>query len=49
MAEVEFALSGEDLIYFDNQEQAHLEAGKFQVFVGSNSLAPLAGEFEVAE
>ncbi len=48
-AEVEFALSGEDLIYFDNQEQAHLEPGRFQVFVGPNSLAPLAGEFEVVE
>jgi beta-glucosidase len=48
-AEVEFSLSGKDLIYFDNQEQAHLEPGKFEVFVGPNSLAPLAGEFEVVE
>jgi beta-glucosidase len=48
-AEVEFSLGGEDLIYFDNQEQPHLEPGKFQVFLGPSSLAPLAGEFEVVE
>jgi beta-glucosidase len=48
-AEVEFSLAGEDLIYFDNQEQPHLEPGKFQVFLGSSSLAPLASEFEVVE
>jgi hypothetical protein len=26
-----------------------LEPGEFQLFVGSNSLAPLAGEFELIE
>jgi beta-glucosidase len=46
-AEAAFSLSAEDLFYFDNQEQAHLEPGKFEVFVGPNSLAPLAGQFEV--
>ncbi|MGE3241390.1 MAG: beta-glucosidase BglX [Pirellulales bacterium] len=46
---IEFALPADSLAFFNNDEQRVLEPGKFQVFVGGSSLAPLAGEFEVVE
>jgi beta-glucosidase len=46
---VEFALSTDDLKFYNNEEQQVLEPGKFQVYVGGSSLAPLAGEFELLE
>ncbi len=46
---VEFALSTDDLQYYNNDEQLVLEPGKFEVYVGGSSLAPLAGEFELLE
>lgn len=44
---VEFALSTDDLKFYDNEEQWLLEPGKFEVYVGGSSLAHLAGEFEL--
>jgi beta-glucosidase len=44
---VEFALPTADLAYYDNEEQLLLEPGKFEVYVGGSSLAPLAGGFEL--
>jgi beta-glucosidase len=46
---VEFALAADDLAFYNNQEERVLEPGKFEVYVGGDSLAPLAGEFELAE
>jgi beta-glucosidase len=46
---VEFSLSADDLAFFNNQEQPVVEPGKYEVFVGGNSLAPSAGEFEVVK
>jgi beta-glucosidase len=43
---VEFSLSSDDLTYFNNQEQAVVEPGKYEVFVGGDSLASRAGEFK---
>jgi beta-glucosidase len=42
---VEFMLSFDSLIVFDSQEQKRLPSGKFEVYVGGNSMAPLVGEF----
>ncbi|MEX2093464.1 MAG: glycoside hydrolase family 3 C-terminal domain-containing protein, partial [Pirellulales bacterium] len=44
---VEFALPADALAFYNNEEQRVLEPGKFEVYVGGSSLAPLAGEFEV--
>jgi beta-glucosidase len=46
---VEFALPAEELAFYNNQEERVLEPGKFEIFVGGSSLAPLAGEFELVE
>jgi beta-glucosidase len=42
---VEFTLSFDSLIVFDSQEQKRFPSGKFEVYVGGNSMAPLVGEF----
>jgi beta-glucosidase len=46
---IEFALPADSLAFYNNNERRALEPGKFQVFVGDSSLAPLGGEFEVIE
>lgn len=46
---VEFALSTDDLKFYNNEKEHLLEPGKFELYVGGSSLAPLAGEFEVVE
>jgi beta-glucosidase len=46
---IEFALPADSLAFYNNEEKSVLEPGKFQVFVGGSSLAPLGGEFEVVE
>lgn len=46
---VEFALPAKDLEFYNNEEVSLLEPGDFQLFVGSSSLAPMAGEFELIE
>jgi beta-glucosidase len=44
---IEFALTTDDLKFYDNEERQLLEPGKFELYVGGSSLAPLAGEFEL--
>jgi beta-glucosidase len=44
---VEFALAADELAYYNNEEQRILEPGKFEIFVGGNSLAPMAGDFDL--
>jgi beta-glucosidase len=46
---IEFALPAEELAFYNNQEERILEPGKFEIFVGGSSLAPLVGEFELVE
>ena len=46
---VEFALKSDDLAFFDNDEKRVLEPGECEIYVGGNSLAPLAGRFEVVD
>jgi beta-glucosidase len=46
---VEFALPADALAFYDNDEQRLLEPGKFEIFVGGSSLAPLAADFDVVE
>ena len=46
---LEFAISTDDLSFYNNQEELLLEPGKFELYVGGSSLAPLAGEFEVVD
>jgi beta-glucosidase len=46
---VEFALPADDLAFWNNEEKLVLEPGKFQIFAGGNSLAPLAAEFKLVE
>ncbi|MGL4511649.1 MAG: glycoside hydrolase family 3 N-terminal domain-containing protein [Lacipirellulaceae bacterium] len=42
---VEFALSTDQLAYFDNNARRVLEPGKFRVGIGGSASAPLGGEF----
>ncbi len=44
---IEFALPADALAYYNNEEQLVLEAGKFEIYVGGSSLAPLAGKIEL--
>jgi len=46
---LEFAISTDDLKFYNNEEEMLLEPGKFELYVGGSSLAPLAGAFEVVE
>ena len=46
---VEFALPADDLAFFNNEAERVLESGKFEITIGGDSLAPLAGEFEIVE
>ena len=46
---VEFALDADDLRYFNNEGQSVLEAGKFAVWIGSDSTATLGGEFQLTD
>jgi beta-glucosidase len=46
---LEFAISTNDLAFYNNDEELLLEPGKFEVYAGGSSLAPLAGEFEVVD
>jgi beta-glucosidase len=44
---IRLTLSAEDLAYYDNQEQKVMEPGKFEIYLGGSSLAPLVGELEL--
>jgi beta-glucosidase len=44
---VEFGLPMDSLAFYNNEERRVLEPGEFEVYVGGNSLAPLAGKFEL--
>lgn len=46
---LEFAISTDDLKFYNNEEELLLEPGKFELYVGGSSLASLVGEFEVVE
>lgn len=46
---VELALAADDLAFYNNQEERVLEPGKFEVYVGGSSLAPLIGRFELVK
>jgi beta-glucosidase len=46
---IEFSLGADDLAYWDNEERRILEPGKFEIYVGGSSLAPLSGAFELVE
>jgi beta-glucosidase len=46
---VTFRLPGRDLGFHHDDGTFVVEPGRFQVFVGANSLADLAGGFEVVE
>jgi beta-glucosidase len=46
---LEFALSTDDLKFYNNDEELLLEPGKFELYVGGSSTAPLVGTFEVVE
>ena len=46
---LEFAITSNDLKFYNNEEEQLLEPGKFELYVGGSSLAPLAGTFEVVE
>ena len=41
---VQFSLSFDSLVFFNSQEQKTLPSGKFDVYIGGNSLAPLVAE-----
>jgi beta-glucosidase len=45
----EFSLAAENLAFFNAQEQSVAEPGKYEVFIGGNSLADRAGEFELVK
>jgi beta-glucosidase len=44
---LEFAISTDDLAFYNNEEERLVEPGKYELFVGSSSLAPKVGEFEL--
>lgn len=44
---LEFAITADELAYYDNAGRRVLEPGRYQVFVGEDSRAELAGEFEL--
>jgi beta-glucosidase len=46
---VQFALPVDSLAFFDSEERRILPSGKFEIYVGGNSLAPLAAQFEVGK
>jgi beta-glucosidase len=46
---LEFAISTDDLKFYNNEEQLLLEPGKFELYVGGSSAAPLAATFEVVK
>ena len=46
---LEFALPASSLAYFDDEHQVVLEAGDFEVFVGTDSTATLGSTFQLLE
>jgi hypothetical protein len=46
---VQFALPVDSLAYFDSHERRILPSGKFEIYLGGNSLAPLAAQFGVGK
>lgn len=46
---LEFAIPADDLKFYNNDEEQILEPGKFELYVGGSSIAPLARTFEVVE
>jgi beta-glucosidase len=46
---VRFSLSRDALVFFNQKEQKIIEPGKFELYIGGSSLAPLVGEFEIVE
>jgi beta-glucosidase len=46
---IEFAISTDDLAFYNNDEELLLEPGKFELYVGGSSISPKAGGFEVVK
>jgi beta-glucosidase len=46
---VQFVLSFDSLAFFDSQERRILPSGMFEVYIGGDSLAPLAGKFVIGK
>lgn len=46
---LEFAISTDDLAFYNNEEKRLIEPGKFELYVGGSSIAPKVGEFEVVD
>jgi beta-glucosidase len=46
---VQFSLSSDALVFFNEKEQQIIEPGEFQLYIGGSSLAPLVGTFAVVE
>jgi beta-glucosidase len=46
---VQFVLSYDSLAFFDSQERRILPSGKFEIYVGGNSLAPLVAQIDVGK
>lgn len=46
---VELALSAADLAFYNDQDVRLLEPGRFELYIGANSLAPLAAEVELTK
>jgi len=46
---VQFVLPFDSLAFFDSQERRILPSGKFEIYVGGNSSAPLAAQFDVGK
>jgi beta-glucosidase len=46
---VQFALPVDSLAFFDSHERRILPSGKFEIYLGGNSLAPLAAQFGVGK
>jgi beta-glucosidase len=47
--QAEFAVPSDSLAFFDAQERRVVPTGRFEIYVGRNSMAPLAGQVEVGE
>lgn len=46
---VQFTLPVDSLAFFDSAERRILPSGKFEIYLGGNSLAPLATQFEIGK
>jgi beta-glucosidase len=46
---VQFSIPVDSLAFFDSQERRISPSGKFEIYLGGNSLAPFAAQFEVGK